>query len=183
MIDDDGVRDPYTSAVERFLELFQEAIPDSAKKQSLLQFISNTGNTNGLFYKNAKEVDRLLEEAIKFANTFRVPARDRVMLTLLYENCLCYSSTMNGQALAAQKVLEKAHAGAASDERAMLASLAGARDGLFDAPASKKASKDFRDTVLMIAKRRQVEHRASAALFKGLSLMAEHFDSKTLITS
>ena len=181
-INNDGIRDPYTLAVERFLELFDSAFPSPVKKQALVQFIGNTGDSDGLFYKSSKQVDKLLQDALSFAYTCNVPAKDRVMLAKLYEDCLRYSTTMNGKAVAAQKILEKAYDSASGDERALLFSLASARDGLFEAPASTKTFKDFKEAVLSIAKQRRTTNKASIDLFKGLEYLSEKFDQPITVT-
>lgn len=178
-VDDDGLRDPYTKAVERFLELFEDAFPDTDEKRVLVQLLVDCSPT-GLFYKCSNQVDSYLLQAMTLANKVLVPARDRVMLSMLYQDCLRYSALMSPQVLNAQRLLEKAYSQASTDERALLASLAGARDDLFETPDSKQVVKSFDSAVLLIVSQRRSLKRSATALFKDFVKSTERFNHPAL---
>jgi hypothetical protein len=165
MVNDDGVRDPYTKSVERFLELFETGFPESEEKRRLVKRLEEIA-TEAPLYRDTEAVELWLANALALSLTVTVPLRDRVMLSTLYQDCLRYSSTMGAEALAAQAVLEKAYAEASSDERALLASLAGARDDLFESPNSKHVAKSFDNAAMLLITQRRDLKRPTSGLFK-----------------
>lgn len=176
LVNDDGIRDPYTRAVEKFIELLEDAFPPSVEKQKLVQAIVACATREGLFYSNYKIVDSCLTNASSFANSLSVPMRDRVRLALLLEDCVNYSFTMSKKVMDSQALVEQAYSEASSDERALLASLAGARDNLFEASQIDTVVKDFDEALLLLIRRRRSLKRSTKALFKDLVQNSEKFN-------
>jgi hypothetical protein len=173
VVNDDGVRDPYTKAVERFLELLDEAFPESDEKATVCRLIRACSNDVGLYQKQEK-LDTLLAEAVSSARNVAVPARDRVTLANHYHDCLRYSDAITPQLESAQRVVTEAYSEAFADERALLASLAAARDDLYESPKSKQSLKSFDSAVLLIVNQRRLLKRATN-LFSAFSVADGHF--------
>src|SRR5690606_38281374 len=105
------------------------------------------------------------DKIVKLANVSHVPARDRIMISSLHEECLRYSFKINQFTALAQKVTEKAYSTASFEERANLIKLATARDALFESPEKASLERDFENTLRIIADLRKASNNSGMSLY------------------
>lgn len=167
-INDDGLRDPYTKAVDHFLELFEKSMPPGKLTRDISDDIKLHADENKLFYKDRASLNELLHEAMIVTHSISFPHRDRILLAHAYENCEYYSKNISHRALKAQALLEKAYADSQNDERGFLSSLACSRDSLFETPDSEQVSSSFNDDILGLLKQRRSLNRSIGRLLDEL---------------
>lgn len=130
---DGGEVDPYTQAVNSFLEILAERFPDeSTLAQQKYEIESLRNPTYGTLYENHIKVNNLVSDLLLFSRAAEVPKRDLVLASTQHETIERLSGKLNNIAYPCQSALENAYLDAIPEDRRILISLANARDLVFE---------------------------------------------------
>lgn len=171
---DGGESDPYTKAVNGFLEILSERFPAedfSPESRRKIELLRDAPYSN--FHRSKNSVNELLFSLLLSSRTSEVPQRDLSLLVSFHEDVSRFSEKLDGIAVHCQLAVESAYLDATPEDKSWLVLLSESRDSIFDANDSQ-LSEEVREFLFLLNELREERKTRGYPDWTNLQI---HFDT------